>query len=261
MRTEQFASQKPQDARSAPPGLFTPASSPNQPYARPGGAPWPVWSGSTRNPVRFMPMSRREAVKTWHDLRRFERQTKPRGRQDGAIGRNGLAIARAFLFIFMDRTTGALEPTRAEIARAADISTRSVDRGLAKLKAARACAWIRQCTEKIENGIYCLAQKASAYFLCPQSQWRGFRPCPEPPAPYPETWGRTPPLPDPIAAACQAYTAGAGLAGMIVALEGDPHDKLATAMAQLGRGVKNPKVSAGCQSGTERSLPLTSSFL
>jgi hypothetical protein len=224
-------------------------------------APWPVWSGSTRNPVRFMPMPRREAVKTWHDLRRFERQTKPRGRQDGALGRNGLAIARTFLFIFMDRATGAIEPTRAEIARAADISIRSVDRGLAKLRAARACVWIRQCAERIENGIYSLAQKASAYFLCPQSHWRGFRPCPEPAAPYPETWGRTPPLPDPIAAACQAYTAGAGLAGMIAGLEGDPRDELATKLARWGRGVGNLKVSAGCQGGRERNLPLFPSVL
>jgi hypothetical protein len=224
-------------------------------------ATWPVWSGSTRNPVRFMTMSRREAVKTWHDLRRFERQTRPRGRQDGRLGRSGLAIARAFLFIFMDRITGRLEPTRAEIARAADISIRSVDRGLAKLKEAGACAWIRQCTEKIENGIYSLAQKASAYFLCPQSHWRGFRPRPEPPAPYPETWGQAPPLPDPIAAACQAYTAGSGLAGMIAELEGDPHEELATKLAQWGRGVRNPKVSAGCQGGRERNLPLLSSFL
>ena len=195
--------------------------------------PWPVWSGSTRNPVRFMPQTRRQAVKRWHDARRFERQTRQRGQQDGVIGRNGLAILHALLFDFMDRATGRLEPTRAEIARAANISIRSVDRGLAKLKAAGVLNWIRQCAEEIEDGIYRLRQKASAYFMLAQSHWRGFWQRPEAPAPYPEAWGQTPPLSDPLTLASQA----ASHAAIIAALEGDPRDDLALSLARLGRGV------------------------
>jgi hypothetical protein len=46
-------------------------------------APWPVWSGSTRKPVAFQPMSKRQAVRLWHDARKFERQTHKPGAQDG----------------------------------------------------------------------------------------------------------------------------------------------------------------------------------
>jgi hypothetical protein len=162
----------------------------------PDRARWPIWKGSTRTPVQFQPMPRRAAVKVWHDARRFERQTRQPGKQDGAIGRNGLAILHAHLFDLMDRKTGQLEPTRAEIARAAAISIRSVDRGLAKLKAAGVLNWIRQCTEAIEDGIFRLRQRASAYFVLAQSHWRGFWRRAEAPAPYPEAWGQTPPLPD-----------------------------------------------------------------
>ena len=188
-----------------------------------------------------MPMSRRERVKCWHDVRRFERQTRQPGRQDGAVGRNGLAIAHALLFDFMDRATGRLEPTRAEIARAANISIRSVDRGNAKLKAAGVLNWIKQCTEEIVEGVYRLRQKASAYFVLAQSHWRGFWQRPEPPAPYPEAWGQTPPLPDTIARASELRASGASHAAMVAALECDPRDELAMSMARLGRGVGCPE--------------------
>ncbi len=199
--------------------------------------PWPVWSGSTRKPVRFMPMTKKRAVEIWHDLRRYERQTRQPGRQDGAIGRNGLLVAHAFLFDLIDRATGQLEPTRAEIARAAAISIRSVDRGLAKLKEAGVINWIRQCTEEVEEGLYRLKQKASAYFVLAQSQWRGFWRRPEAPAPYPEAWGRTPPLPDPLTTASR-LSAGASHAARVAALEDDPRDDLAMSMAQWGRRVR-----------------------
>jgi hypothetical protein len=199
--------------------------------------PWPVWRGSTRTPVRFLPMTQREAVKAWHDLRRFERQTRQPGHQDGAIGRNGLAVVHACLFDLMDRATGQLEPTRAEIARVAGISIRSVDRGLAKLKEAGVLNWLRQCTGEIEDGIYRLRQKASAYFVLAQSHWRGFWRHPEPPAPFDEAWGRTPPLPDPIAMASMARAAGEGRGAQLAAFECDPFDKLATSLGGLLRGI------------------------
>jgi len=55
-------------------------------------AAWPVWKDSARAEVKFHPMPRRQAVRLFHDARRYERQTRKFGRQDGAIGRNGLAI-------------------------------------------------------------------------------------------------------------------------------------------------------------------------
>ena len=201
-------------------------------------APWPVWSGSTRKPVQFQPMPRRVAVRKWHDARRFERQTRQPGKQDGALGRNGLAVLHAFLFDFLNHRTGQLTPTRATIARAANISIRSVDRGLAKLRAAGVINWIRQCAEEIENGIYRLRQQASAYFVLAQGQWRGFWQQPEAPAPDPEAWGKTPPLPDPIAMAGIVRAEGGSHAAQLEALACDPRDELAGSVARLFRMIE-----------------------
>jgi hypothetical protein len=33
--------------------------------------------------------------------------------------------------------------------------------------------WTRQCAERVENGVYSLAQRASAYFVRAQSCWKG----------------------------------------------------------------------------------------
>ena len=195
--------------------------------------PWPVWSGSTRKPVQFQPMPRRVAVRKWHDARRYERQTRQAGKQDGAIGRNGLAVLHAFLFDFLNHRTGQLTPPRATIARAANISIRSVDRGLAKLKAAGVLNWIRQCAEEIENGVYRLRQTASAYFVLMQSHWLGFWQAPEAPPPYPEAWGRTPPLPCPIEMSEAVHAEGGSYAATLDALTCDPRNDVANGLARL----------------------------
>jgi hypothetical protein len=105
---------------------------------------WPVWSGSVRKPVEFSPLPKREAARRWHDARLLERQTRRPGRQDGAIGRNGLLTLHALLFDLTDFRTGRCEPTRAGIARVAGISISSVTRGLRKLKEAGLLDWVRQ---------------------------------------------------------------------------------------------------------------------
>jgi hypothetical protein len=117
------------------------------PHARTYAA-YPVWADSCRAEVRFQPMPKRQAVRLWHDARRFERQTRQPNRQDGAIGRNGLAILQALLFDFLNYRSGALYPSWSAIARAAGISERSVGRGLAKLKAAGVLHWLRRCVEE-----------------------------------------------------------------------------------------------------------------
>jgi hypothetical protein len=204
-------------------------------------APWPVWGGSTQKPVQFMPMPKRQAVKIWHDARRLERQTRKPGHQDGAIGRNGLAVLHSFLFDFINPVTGELTPTRATIARAANISIRSVDRGLEKLKAAGVLNWIRRCEESIEDGIYRLKQKASAYFVLAQSHWRGFWQPPAAPPPYPEAWGQTPPLPCPIAMAQTVRAEGGSHAAQLDALTCDPRDEGANALARLFSAITSRK--------------------
>ena len=73
-----------------------------------------------------------------------------------------------------------------------------------------------------------LEQETNAYAVLPESQWRGYRPPPEPPAPAPGTWGDPPPM------LAQAALEG-DLAGKVQALASDPKDGLAAALARLGR--------------------------
>jgi hypothetical protein len=110
-------------------------------------AVWPVWKDSTRLEVRFQPLSKKAVVKLWHLARDFERQTRQPNRQDGALGRNGLAVLQALIFDFLNFRTGRLDPSRAGIARAACISVRSVARGLAKLRQAGVLHWLHRCHE------------------------------------------------------------------------------------------------------------------
>ena len=57
-------------------------------------APWPVWKDSTTKKVKFAPLAKREAVRLYHKARKFERQTRQPGKQDGALGRR-VAAPRA----------------------------------------------------------------------------------------------------------------------------------------------------------------------
>jgi hypothetical protein len=198
--------------------------------------PWPVWRDSTRREVKYQPLSKRQAVRLWHKVRRFERQTRQPGRQDGAIGRNGLAVVHAFLHDFVNHLTGRLDPSHATIARAAAISERSVRRGLAKLKAAGVINWLRRCVEDHdEQGRYRLRQRSNAYAVLPVSQWRGFHEPPDPPPPHPTAWGAVPPLPDVMAQATADRAAGGSYEAQLRLLEDDPGNKLAAVLARFGR--------------------------
>jgi hypothetical protein len=177
-------------------------------------AGWPVWRDSTSAEVKFAPMTRKAARRLWHDARRFERQTRVPGRQDGAIGRNGLAILHTLLFDFLNFKSGALYPSQAAIADKAAISESSVTRGLAKLKAAGVVNWLRRCAEVTQAaGGFLMRQISNAYAVLPSTQWRGYKAPPEPPKPAPGTWGARPPE-DPYAEAKAARDDWARLAAL-----------------------------------------------
>jgi hypothetical protein len=76
-----------------------------------------------------------------------------------------------------------------------------------------------------------LEQDTNAYAVLPESQWRGYRASPEPPAPAAGTWGEPAPM---LSAVAQAALEG-DLAGKVQALAADPKDGLAAALARLGR--------------------------
>jgi hypothetical protein len=203
-------------------------------------APSPVWAGSTTKQVKFQPMSKQKAVKVWHDARRFERQTRMPGLQDGAIGRNGLAVLHALLFDFLNYASGTLYPSRQAIANMANISLRSVDRGLAKLKLWGVVHWLRRCVEEWCDGRFTLKQETNAYAVLPPTQWRGYTP-PEAPPPDPATWGACPALPDAVTLAVEAGREGGGIAAQIAVLESDERDSFAATLARLGRAIAGRK--------------------
>jgi hypothetical protein len=206
-------------------------------------AAWPVWRDSTTEPVTWQAMPKKAAVKLWHRARDFERRTRQPGQQDGALGRNGLAVLQTLIFDFLNFRTGRLDPGRPKIAKLAGISESSVQRGLVKLKAAGVLNWLRRCSGAMEDGRFILKQDTNAYAILPASQWRGYTLPPEPPEPHPATWGACPPLPDAVTAAAAERREGGSMADMLRHLESDPGDGLAAVLARLGRtmqGSKNP---------------------
>jgi hypothetical protein len=170
-------------------------------------APWPVWSGSIANPVRFMPMAKKVAVRLWHRARDFDRGTHEPGRHGGAVGPTGLAVLHALIFDFLNHRTGRLDPSYAAIAAKAGVCVRTVATALARLRELGILKWVRRCAENWRDGRFVLEQQSNAYGLLPESQWRGYRPPPE--APEPE-WGRAPIMPSAL---------------VLAALEGDPAAK------------------------------------
>ena len=202
-------------------------------------AAWPVWRDSTTKPVKFMPLPKKQAVKLYHKARAFERQTRRKGKQDGALGRNGLAVLHALIFDFLDYATGELDPAIESIARKACASVASVKRGLRNLKLCGVLNWIRRAGEtRDEKGRFCLEQDTNAYGILPASQWLGFLDQPEAPPPHPDTWGATPPLPSVVEQAIIERREGASDAAILNRLEDDPGDDVAAALARLGRAMQ-----------------------
>jgi hypothetical protein len=194
-------------------------------------APWPVWSDSTTANVRFIAMPKKAAVRLWHRARDFDRGTHQPGQHGGALGHTGLAVLHALVFDFLNHRTGRLDPSYAAIAAKAGVCVRTVATALQRLKALGILNWVRRCAERWADGRFVLEQESNAYGLLPESQWRGYRPPTEPPAPAAGTWGDPPPM---LSAVAQAVLEG-DLAGQVHVLASDPKDGLAAALARLGR--------------------------
>jgi hypothetical protein len=205
-------------------------------------APSPVWRDSTSKRVKFQPMPKKQAVKLYHRARDFERRTRQPGRQDGAIGRNGLAVLHALIFDFLDFRTGQLDPAHTTIAAKAGISPRSVARGLVSLKLAGVVNWLRRCTESVKNGRFTLEQETNAYAILPSSQWRGFIEPPEAPPPQTGTWGDHPcGMRDPLTEAYMELRNGKGSQAAVQQLELGSPGSVAAALAGLGRAMFGTK--------------------
>jgi hypothetical protein len=77
-----------------------------------------------------------------------------------------------------------------------------------------------------------LEQQTNAYAVLPDSQWRGYRPPAEPPAPALGTWGEPAPMPSVLA---QAAAETGDLRAVVGILDTDPKNRLAAALASLER--------------------------
>ena len=205
-------------------------------------AAWPVWSGSTQKEVRFEPTPKKSAIRLYDRARDFDRQTNRKGCHGGAVGPTALLVLHTMIFDFLNYQSGRLDPSYAAIARQANVCESAVAAALKRLKELGILNWVRRCNATWRNGRYVLAQQTNAYALLPCSQWRGYREPPEAPPPAPGTWGDHPPLPSPVAQAMAERKAGGSPQEVIRVLDSDPTDRLAVALARLGRAVqeRNP---------------------
>ncbi len=202
-------------------------------------AAWPVWSGSTTKEIKFQPMPKKAATRLFHRARDFDRQTKVKGKHGGALGHTALQVLHTLLFDFLNYTSGRLDPSYAAIARKANVCQRAVATALAKLRAYGVLNWVRRCAEgRQEDGRFMLQQETNAYAVLPETQWRGYRPPAEPPAPMPGTWGDHPPLPSLLAQATAERQQGGTMRQMLSVLDSDPADALAVALARLGQAMQ-----------------------
>src|SRR5215212_3946433 len=208
-------------------------------------APWPVWKDSTTKKVKFMPLPQKRAVKIFHKARAFERQTRQKGKQDGALGRNGLLVLHTLIFDFLNYATGRLDPAIETIAKKTCISISSVKRGLASLKRSGVLHWIRRAAEtRDEQGRFCEEQDTNAYGIVPPSQWLVFFDrLPDAPPPHPSEWGAVSPLPSVIDQATEEMRHGERKT-MLSILESDPSDELAASLASFSRAMDAKEKSA-----------------
>lgn len=198
---------------------------------------WPVWKDSTRKLVAWhKPPAKKDLVKLWHRLRSFERHTRAPGQQNGKVTRNGLAVAHAFLFDFLNHNTGRLDPSYDAIADRACISRRSVHRALEALRSIGFLDWIRRCREVDRDGRYSLEQESNAYQVYPSSAWKGYMGEQDAPPPDAGTWGDHPVGDrDPHTQACVDSRAGLCTAAVVQTLASDEGNRLTAALARLGR--------------------------
>jgi hypothetical protein len=179
-------------------------------------------------------MSRKAAAKIFHKARAWDRETRQPGRHGGIVGRTALAVLYTLAFDFLNHRTGGCDPSLDAIAAKAGCCRRTVVNALARLRDLGLLAWRRRCEEdRDDKGRFRLRQRTNAYGLLPPSQWRGYRD-PEPPPPDPATLGAPERIPDPIDMAVAEITHGQRKAA-VAALEADPRDELAMALAELGR--------------------------
>lgn len=207
---------------------------------------WPVWSGSVKCEVRFEPKSRQVVASILRKALAWDERTHVKGKHGGIIGHVARAVLRALLD-FLNFKSGRCDPSLDSLARKTGYCKRAVQNGLKRLRRLGIVVWLRRCEESYdEAGNFSLRQRTNAYGVTPPSHWRGYEESPPLPShdvlglpkavveplPSPDTLGMPEPVPEPLNAAVAAF---GDHEKVVAALALDPHNKLAMALASIGR--------------------------
>ena len=201
-------------------------------------AAWPVWSGSTTNDARFVPMPKNAAIRIYHKAVEWNRRGKLAGCHGGLIGSHVLLVLHSLIFDFLNHRTGRLDPSYSALQRTTRLCRQTVATALARLKKLGIINWIRRCREDHDEcGRFMLRQETNAYAILPTSQWRDYAVTETPDPSHPSTWGACPPLPSLIEQASETAKEGGRAPNIVAQLEDDPRDTVAAALASLGRAL------------------------
>ena len=199
-------------------------------------AGWPVWSGSTTEPVPFPRTTRRQAYRLFNLACALDRTSHQKGKHGGRLGRETLAVFRVLIFDFLNYGTGRLDPSYAAIGRKAGwLSPRAVGTALKRLREMGLLHRIRRCRQELdERGAFRLRQETNAYVLLPTAHWRERPPVEqEPSAPLAGTWGDPARMPD----ALGAYAAESDPVAALRALRANATTLLEAALARMGGAI------------------------
>jgi hypothetical protein len=206
-------------------------------------ASWHVWSGSTTQDVKFVPLPRKVATRIYHKAVRWNAQGKIAGRHGGLIGMPALEVLHTLIFGFLNYKTGRLDPGYDAIQRRTRLCRQTVARALARLKALGILHWQKRSrAAKDEYGRFILIQQTNAYGIRPPSQWNGYIDAEPPEPPHPSTWGATPPQPSLIEQAAMDWRDGDSMGSVLSRLSADPGDNLAARVASLFRSVRAQEI-------------------
>ena len=204
----------------------------------PSRAVWPVWSDSKRVIIEWPRIQRSDAYRWYRLARAYNRDHAPADRYGGLLGSAALRVFEALIFDFLNFGDGRLDPAYEQIARRAGLARSTVAIALRRLKELHLIDWTRRCTTDQVDGQFILRQVSNAYRLLSPSSWLGYKPAPgDDGPPVPVEWGQRPPLPDQLAQAAATAAAGGELRTVVRDLAADPSDKLAQALAELGRAI------------------------
>jgi hypothetical protein len=127
-------------------------------------AAWPVWSGSTTDPIKWPQVVKKAVLEWYHKARNWNALKQIAGRHGGTLGNSCLRVLECLIIDFQNYGTGRLDPSYEGIAAKTGLARSTVGAALRRLKQLGVIYWQRRCEEdKDEAGRFRLRQKTNAY--------------------------------------------------------------------------------------------------